>query len=76
MKKYKAIPNGKHRVLFMGYLTKNTLEIRSDEVGDMLNTDQLDIVVEEARDNVGWGVCVEDLYWNEKFNCIEIEMGT
>ena len=31
--KNKKIPNGKHRVLYMGYLTKNTLEIKSDKVG-------------------------------------------
>ena len=74
--KNKKIPNGKHRVLYMGYLTKNTLEIKSDKVGAMLNTDQLDIVEKEARDNVGWGVCLEDIYWNDKHKCIEIEMGT
>jgi hypothetical protein len=76
MKKYKAIPTGKHRVLYMGYLTKNTLEIKRDKVGEMLNTNQLDVVVKEATDNIGWGVCVEDIYWNDKHNCIEIEMGT
>ena len=42
----------------------------------MLNTKQLDIVEKEARENVGWGYCVEAIYWNDKHNCIEIEMGT
>ena len=72
MKKYKAIPSGKHRVLFMDYLSKNTLEIK----GNKLNSNDLDIITNEIFKVKGWASTPEDIYWNDKHNCIEIEMGT
>ena len=72
MKKNRNIPIGHHRVKFLDYITQNTLEIR----GRKLNTDDLDIILKEINENVGWGIFVEDIYWNDKHECIEIEMGT
>lgn len=76
MKRYKKIPNGHWRVKFLDYITHSTLEITSDKVGEMLNTDDLDIVLKEINENVGWGIFIEDIYWNKTHRCIEIEMGT
>lgn len=72
MNLYKKIPNGKHRVLFMDYLSKNTLEIK----GNKLNSDDLNVITNEIFKVNGWASTPEDIYWNDKHNCIEIEMGT
>jgi len=76
MEKTYKIPSGKHRVFFMDYLTENTLEIKCTYKGRVLNTDDLDIILKEINENVGWGHFVEDIYWNDTHSCIEIELGT
>jgi|TARA_B110000902_G_C14169865_1_gene536400 hypothetical protein len=76
MERYKKIPSGHHRVKCLDYTTHNTLEIKCTYKGRVLNTDDLDIVLKEINENVGWGIFIEDIYWNDKHRCIEIEMGT
>ena len=68
----RRIPNGHHRVMFMDYITESTLEIR----GAKLNTEDLDIVLEEIHNHFQWGIFLEDIYWNADYKCIEIELGT